>query len=167
VLCLTVKGSRCISAALIAAHAAAVITLAPLEIPRPVQLAFACALALSLAHAVRRHAFLKSSRSVVAVEIRRRDGVAVLTRDGQWREAQLLDSTYISPVLSVMNLRVGGCLRAWHVLFTPDNCDPEMYRRLRVWLRWGCRNGSRNTDAEASKRRERKLFSFSGPADEP
>jgi len=53
--------------------------------------------------------------------------------------AQLLPSSYVSRWLVVVNLRVTDL--PWHsrnvsLLFLPDNIDKELFRRLRIRLRW-------------------------------
>lgn len=58
-------------------------------------------------------------------------------RDGsrQWHEAEVLDSSYVSSWLVVVNLGAGG-RRARSVVLLPDCAAAEEMRLLRIWLRW-------------------------------
>lgn len=59
-----------------------------------------------------------------------------LTRSGDWREAELLGSSFVSPYLTVLNLRPEGGRLARHLVLLPDALEAEDFRRLRVWLKW-------------------------------
>jgi toxin CptA len=131
--------SRWLAAALIVSHAAAAATLAPLDLPLWAKLGLALLIAASLAHALYRHAFLASRESCTALEVREADQAAVHTRARGWQDARILGTTYVSPVLTVVNLRLTGFVFAKHVVIVADNVDGETFRRLRVKLRWAYR----------------------------
>ena len=48
----------------------------------------------------------------------------------------MLSSSFVSPSLTVLNLRVAGAARPRHLVILPDNVEKETFRRLRVLLRW-------------------------------
>jgi len=48
----------------------------------------------------------------------------------------LQGSTFVSPHMTVVNLRPHGLLRTRRVILVPDNIDLGDFRRLRTWLRW-------------------------------
>lgn len=52
----------------------------------------------------------------------------------------VLDSSFISPYLSALHLKVVDERRRLRVILLPDNVDPNAFRQLRVWLRWGKSN---------------------------
>jgi toxin CptA len=131
------KPSRYIAAVLTAAHAVAAATMLPLDLPIAGKLALVVLVVASLAHAILQHALLWSRRALTALELRDKGEVAVQTRDGEWHDARILGTSYVSPTLSAINLRVADARLARHILIVPDNCDPEQFRRLRVYLRWG------------------------------
>jgi len=63
------------------------------------------------------------------------DGTWILTLvSGQQIEARLLPSTFVTPGLSVLNLRCGRW-RSRAMVLLPDSLDPDLLRRLRVRLR--------------------------------
>jgi toxin CptA len=139
---LTLKPSRSIAIVLTTAHLAAAATLLPLDLPAWAKVLLTLTIAASLAHAVFRYALLRGASCLGAIELREHDQLAVQTRDGTWHEARILGTSYVSPVLSVINLRLEGRRCARHMVIVSDNADAEYFRRLRVWLRWGYRNAS-------------------------
>src|SRR5687767_754455 len=100
------KPSRRLAAVLVGAHGAAAVTLLPLDLPAWAKAVSALFIAVSLVHALRRHAWLRSAASVTAVELHEQDGAALETRGGTRHEARVLGTTYVTPKLCVMNLRV-------------------------------------------------------------
>jgi toxin CptA len=132
--------SRSIAIALTLAHIAASATLLPLDLPIWARVTLALPIAASLAHTLLRYALLQGSGCLVTIELRENDRVAAQTRGGAWHEGRVLGTTYVSPHLCVINLKLNGRRFARHALIVPDNADAEDFRRLRVWLRWGCRS---------------------------
>jgi toxin CptA len=135
-LIVALRPSRRLAWLLGLAHLAAgtaVAVLVPLWVAIPLVLALA-------AHGVTqaaRVALLRGADSVVAVEARRASGIPFRTRDGAWHEGRLLGSSYVSPWLTILDLRPAGARGLRHVVIVPDAVDPDDFRRLRVWLRWG------------------------------
>lgn len=132
----SLKRSRTIAGALFVAHALAGATVVPVHLPLWAKAAMVLVLGLSLFHAIYRHALLGTTRAVLVIEVKDQRTGAIEGRDGQWRDAQILGSTYVTPRLTVLNLRVSGERLARHVLVVPDNIEPEDFRKLRVLLRW-------------------------------
>jgi toxin CptA len=71
----------------------------------------------------------------VALEVTEAGRISFRTRHGEWRECELLPSSYVSPRLTILNLKPEGG-RVRHVVLVPDNVDARDFRRLRTWLRW-------------------------------
>jgi toxin CptA len=132
----TLQSSRYLTAALASVHLAAALTLIPLELGLHAKAALAVAIAASLAHCLWRYSLLKSRLSVIAIELTDRENAAVQFTDGLWREARVLGTSYVSPLLTVINLRLPAHRFARHSIVVPDNIDPDDFRRLRVILRW-------------------------------
>jgi len=130
------KPSRYLAVALTVAHAGAAAVLIPLSMPLWAKLAIAAAIGASLLQTLWGKALLKSRTSLVAVELRGAGGLAVQTRNGQWHDARLLGTTYVAPLLTVLNLKLSERIIARHVVIVPDNADADDFRRLRVLLRW-------------------------------
>lgn len=135
----TLKPSRCLVLAMIGVHAAAALIVIPLDLPSWAMLSLVALIAASLAHALLRDACLRTSGALVAIELGENDTANVLTRDGEWRKARVLPTTYVTPLLTVINIRVPPRVWARHMVILPDSCDAEDFRKLRVRLRWNFR----------------------------
>jgi toxin CptA len=116
-------------------HTAAVAIVAPVELSAWMKAALLAAIGVSLVLALRRHAWLSSTDAITAIELGDEDAL-ICRYDGRSEHARLLGTTYISPYLTLLNLRVMGRILPRHMILVPDNVDPEAFRRLRVWLRW-------------------------------
>jgi len=118
------------------AHAAAAGISFTVELPLWGHIPLLAAIAASFGHSVYGPALLRSANAVVAVEIGQGEAVCFQTRHGEWHSAVLLDSSFVAPYLTVLNLRPAHSYFARHVVITSDNVPAEDFRRLRVWLRW-------------------------------
>ena len=130
------RPSRYLGAVLTCVHICASAILLPLELGAEAKLILAVAIAVSLAHSVWRYALLKSRGAVVSIALSDRASGSVQLKDGSWRSARILGTTYVSPLLTVVNVRMAGHRTARHVVIVPDNIDPEDFRKLRVILKW-------------------------------
>lgn len=75
--------------------------------------------------------------SVAVLEVDAAGQLQAMRRDGRWFEAGVRGNSYVSAWLTVLNLRPAGRWLGVTVLLLPDALDAEVYRRLRVWLKWG------------------------------
>jgi toxin CptA len=123
-----------ISVSLVHLAAGGVVWLVP--IPVLGKAVFTAAIALSLVYFMARDAALHAQGSIVALELGERGEISCQTRSGAWIECELLGSTYVSPHMTIVNLRPRGWLRYRKVILVPDNVDPRDFRRLRMWLKW-------------------------------
>jgi toxin CptA len=122
--------------------------------PVPVGWALACSLAVfvHLAFAVRRHAWLSAPGSLIQLDLLVDDcSVWGRSHAGNWKRYRVAGSSFVSPPLTVPNLRSGVGHRTRAVLVAPDSLDPDSFRRLRVWLRWRWRGESSVLGVEPSK----------------
>lgn len=136
---LTVHASRKLTIAFLAVHGATAALTWPLQTVVVVKLVVWCFMAASLAHALARHALLRTKNAIVVVVLRDSVDATVVLRDGSSWKAQVLGTTYVSAELTVLHLRVDGFRFAQHVLLVRDNVHVNDYRRLRVLLRWSRR----------------------------
>lgn len=125
-----------LATALCVAHLAAAVLLWLIPIPVMGKLVLTLAVALSLVFFVGRDASLHAAHSIVALEIRDDGGVAFQTRRGEWLDCEVLDSSYVSPRLTIVNLRPRLRWGTRRLILVPDNVDARDFRRLRMWLRW-------------------------------
>ena len=74
--------------------------------------------------------------SALALEVSSDHQFSMQTRASGWSEYDVLGTTYVTPYLTVLNLRGHGERGARHVTLLPDSLHAEDFRKLRVWLRW-------------------------------
>lgn len=139
-LSLRLGPSRLLAAVLGGAHlvAAAALWLAAV----PVVYALVCSVALSvhLVWVVRRDALCIDSHALVELDVDDDGSVFASTRAGVRRDYRVCGSSFVSPLLAVLNLRTEGRRWTHHILIVADSVDAESLRRLRVWLRWRWRD---------------------------
>ena len=95
-------------------------------------------LLVSLIYHVRRDAMRTSPNAILALKISPECRCSVQVRSGDWFEAQLLPTSFVSPYLTILNLRFDHARLVKHVVILPDAIDAEQFRKLRVLLRWRC-----------------------------
>jgi hypothetical protein len=132
----SLRPSRLLAAGLVLAHTAAAATVFPLEVDVTWKALLAAAILASLVRGLHRHALLRSSGSIVELEIHDREYACVRTLGGEWREARILGTTCVTPALTAINLKVNARRTATHALLVRDNVNPEDFRKIRVLLRW-------------------------------
>lgn len=99
--------------------------------------ALSAALAASLAHGVRVHGLRTASKALLEVEWGEEAGrLRFRARDGTAGFGKVLDSSFVAPYLTILNIQPDGRSMAWHAVLIPDAVDPEGFRRFRVWLRY-------------------------------
>ena len=118
------------------AHAVAVGACLAVDMPVGLKLLVVLLIGLSCGHALYGAALLRSRNAIVALEITEGGVLKFQTQSGEWRRGILLDSSFVAPYLTVLNLKTDGTRLARYVVVMTDSVDPEEYRRLRVWLRW-------------------------------
>lgn len=119
-----------------------------------VKIGMAVVLSSSLLFGLRQHVWRAGKRSVCAIRLTGECEISLQGQDGTWLEAAILPSSFISPYLTVLNLKIETERRARHVVLLPDAMDAEQFRQLRVWLRWRCKEG--NSDLPQSAQRTQR-----------
>ena len=133
---ISLNPSRLLAAILIVAHACAIGLVLMIELPQWLKLAAASGLVLQCILVVYRRAFLHGAEPVIALEVSSDHRLSIRTRRSGWQECDVLGSTYVSPYLTIMNLRLSSERMARHVTLLPDSLNRDDFRRLRVWLKW-------------------------------
>jgi hypothetical protein len=133
---ISVAPSVLIAFAVSAVHVPAAVILWLLPLPVVIQAGMTMACAISLIFFMARDAALHAPGSIIALELKESGSIACQTRNGDWVDCELLGSTFVSPQMTVVNLRPRGRRRSRAVILVPDNVDHRDFRRLRIWLRW-------------------------------
>jgi toxin CptA len=132
----TLTPSRRLMWALSSAHVAAMVMVLVVPLPMWAQAGAMALLAVSLIHSLRRHASLSAADAIVALSLHGDDAM-LFRRDGREVAGRLLGNSTVTPYLSILNVRPQGARWSRSVVIVPDGLDAEMFRQLRVWLRWG------------------------------
>lgn len=140
-LAMAVGPSRMLTGVMVAAHASAAGLLWLLPLPGWLAVVSLPIFAGSLWITLRRDGLRSAMHAIIALELHPDCRCVVQTRRGEWHDAKLLPGSFVSPYLTVLNLRLDGSRWARHVVILPDAVDGESFRRLRVLLRWKCGRG--------------------------
>jgi toxin CptA len=122
--------------ALCVAHLVAAGLLWLVPVPEFAKGAATLAIAFSLVYFLSRDATLHAANAIVALELKSGGGISFRTRDGNWVESELSDSSYVSPALTIVTLKPRGKGRTRRAILLPDSVDARDFRRLRMWMRW-------------------------------
>jgi toxin CptA len=133
---ISVAPSVLIAFAISAVHVPAAAILWVLPLPVVVQAVLTMACAISLIFFMARDAALHAPGSIIGLELKESGDIACQTRNGDWVDCELLGSTFVSPQMTIINVRPRRWPRSRTVILVPDNVDPRDFRRLRIWLRW-------------------------------
>ena len=94
------------------------------------------ALCISLVLHLRRDALRLSGDAVIEVTLFEHGRCELLTRGGAVLEGTVAGSSFVSPLFTVVNVRVDDVRRLRSVVVMPDCATADERRRLRVWLRY-------------------------------
>ncbi len=132
----TFRPSRYLAAILIVVHGAA--GLALLLVPTSPWLTFSvmCLLLLSLAYHLRRHAWLRTAGSCMALRFEA-EGVQLMMESGVRLAGEISADSFVTPALTIINVFVPAQGARRSIVILPDSMDREVFRQLRVRLRWG------------------------------
>lgn len=133
---ISISPSVRLAIALCAAHLSAAGLLWLVPLPALAKGALTLAIAISLVYFLARDAALHAAKAIVALELKDGGGIAFRTRNGNWEESELSDSSYVSPGLTIVVLRERGTGRTRRAIILPDSVDARDFRRLRMWMRW-------------------------------
>ncbi len=119
------------------AHGAALAVLLVLGLPFWAKPALTVLVVLNLFYLLLRNAWLSLPASCVGLLPDAPGKVILLRRDGARQPCQILRDSTVTPHLTVLSVRPEGARLARSVVILPDSMDPESFRRLRIWLKWG------------------------------
>ena len=130
---ISLKPSISLAAILATAHLGAIFLV--LVLPISVRLPLVMLLAFSMVYSILRYAFIKLSDSIVSLKLEEKSCTFSM-RGGSEKICAFHGSTYVSPYLTVLNLKEEGGSLLKSVVILTDAIDSEEFRQLRVWLRW-------------------------------
>jgi toxin CptA len=129
---LVLKPSRVLAGASLAA----IVMLAITPMPRAAEILLLAVVILSCACHVA-DCLLRLPRSLTRLELNGKEELHVTRRDGKSHRVDILPGSFVTPYLTILNMRIRDTGKLRHLLVTPDRVQQDEFRRLRVWLRWG------------------------------
>jgi len=134
---LALQPSRQLAWILATAGAGACASVAAVPLPLWQKLALYALIAAVTFYYVAKDAWLRIPWSIVALEVTSEGTFRCQLRDGAWSEAIVRGDSFVTPRLTALNLVEPGKWLARHAILLSDSGDADMFRQLRVWLRWG------------------------------
>lgn len=128
-----INSSRWLLAGITLAHSGAFCILWQLTLPYWVKIVLLPLIASSLAVSCYRHLYI-SADSLKELLLTSEDEWLLTTRNGKTYEGRLLHGHYVHPGLVVLPFATGN--RRLTVVITPEMIDEDVFRRLRVRLRY-------------------------------
>ncbi len=147
---LQLRPSRRLAAVLAGVHGVAIAALWSLPVPSALLVAGSALLAASAACIVRTHALRTGVNATLELELYEDCTLSLRTGDERWLRYNIVGSSFVTRVLTVLNLRAEGAWRMRSVLISADCIDPDAFRRLRVWLNWRCAGPIETLDSSQS-----------------
>jgi toxin CptA len=130
------RSSWYLAALLIAVHLSAIFALVPLVLPVWSRMALVLVLALNFLYLLRRDILLDLPTSCIGLSLEK-EGVEILTRNGARLPCKVLNSSLVTPAITVVKILPQGARLARSAVILPDSLDAEAFRQLRIWLKWG------------------------------
>jgi toxin CptA len=130
---------------LLATHLLAFVTITLLVRPWWLALGLVIGTLFSLIYSYRAHLLYRGKRTIRSAEMNGQNEWLITQTDGVEIAAELQPSSYIHPLLSLLNFRSEQG-RERSLILLPDGIDGDTFRRLRVRLKWkptGRTNASR------------------------
>ena len=131
----TFHPSRQLVLCILLGHGIAVGSLVFLPMPKAALVLLLIVLTLSAIYYVLRDAQLILSGACVALRLED-DRVVLVNRNGDQLRGQLLPSSVITPYILILNIALENRRGRKNVVLMSDSMDAEVFRQLRVTLKW-------------------------------
>jgi toxin CptA len=120
---------------LIFSHTVVLVSLFFILLPNFVLSLLYLVLSFSLFYYILRDAMLKLSRSWVAFRLEQ-DRIVLIRRDGHEWAGKLLDSSFTTPYLVLLNFSGGRWFEKTSLILMADSVNAQSFRQLRIILNW-------------------------------
>lgn len=134
---LALRPSRQLVAVLALAGGTACAVMASLPIPLWETLVLDTLIATFVTYHIAKDACLRMPWSIVALEVTSEGAFRCQSRAGVWIDVEVRGDSFVTPWLTILNLAEPEKRLARCAILLSDSGDAEMFRALRVWLRWG------------------------------
>jgi toxin CptA len=127
--------SRYLTVLLIVVHGTTMVALQLVKLTWALDIALLAALLTNLLYLLLRDAWLLLPVSCVGLVVKN-DSVILIRRDGAPSTCRILHGSVVTPYLAVLNAMPEGAFFKRAIIILPDSLNAELFRKLRVWLRW-------------------------------
>lgn len=124
-----------LSVVLLLGYILAILTVLMLPVVLLAKVAITFLLLSAAAYYCCRDAWLLLPTSVIALRMRGNE-VTLVTRGGEEISGQVSGDSFVTPVLTILNIFRSGRIGRHSVVILPDSLDKESFRELRVSLKW-------------------------------
>ena len=139
---ITFKPSRWLAVYLGVGHIFAIVCLFLVPLPFSLRFLLVGAVLLNLAHALSHQVWHVWPGSIISLQFEHDGMVFFECRNGKIVEAKVLASSFVAPYLTIIVLKTNKAWFARSVVLLPDMLPRELFRRLRVWLKWRLGRGA-------------------------
>lgn len=133
--------SHRLAALLCAMHLVSFGLLWPLTISPWLKAAVTMLLVASLIHYLRQDALLTARQAVITFKLTEDKRCIATLRSGETVTGAVQGGTFAAPYLTVILYQPAAKFFTRSITILPDGIDAEIFRKLRVWLRWKKREG--------------------------
>lgn len=131
-----IRASVRLALLLAAAHAGAMAAIVVLPLAWWLRLAACSLLLVSGAIMISRHALLKTSDSIVGLQLRRDGSCHLQLSNQRSMSGKLCPGWFASPLMIVLQIACPGQRWRRSITLLPDAVEPDSLRRMRVFLRF-------------------------------
>lgn len=120
----------------------AIAILIPLALDWQIKLMLSLAILLASLYSICLHGLLVLPWSCVALRVNSDNTLTLMLANGRQLQATVCRDSVVTPYLTVVSCKVQDApifmrFFSQHLVLLPDMLDMEVYRKFRVWLRWG------------------------------
>ena len=149
-LTIHLQSSKAFAALLVFMHLLSLVLVWFIPIPLWFKVLISPALLVSVAFHLKRDALLTSKDSIMALQVHSDCQCEIQNRAGQWKDVELLGTSFVAPYLTVLNFKIADTRMTKHIVIFPDAVDSEQFRQLRVLLKWKCNRFPRERNAHST-----------------
>lgn len=147
---LNLKPSYWLAALLAASSLGACIIVLCMPMPSSLKIFICVPVVLAAAYFIAQDTLILLPWSFTGLALNTKGELLVTRKDGLDSAASVLPSSFVAAYLTVLNLKISGSRWRRNMLLTPDRVDGDVFRQLRVWLRWGDSERNQNKTSAVS-----------------
>jgi hypothetical protein len=105
---------------------------------------------MSAAYFILRDVLLALPHSWQSLSLTSRDEIMLTQKNGKTFMCSVLPDSVVFSYCSVLRLKLKGCFWARSLVLVEEGAEPEIFRRWRVWFRWGKHSALKMVDDDST-----------------